>query len=66
MSIEDQNIIVNKNQSSFVWNHEILHFQSVDAYNPGPRYMYIHTFNNSIYLIKIIYNTILYCFFYNF
>lgn len=42
MSIEDQNIIVNKNQSSFVWNHEILHFRSVDyAYNPGPRYMYI-------------------------
>lgn len=41
MSIEDQNIIVNKNQSSFVWfNHEILHFQSIDAYNPGPRYMY--------------------------
>lgn len=40
MSIEDQNIIVNKNQSSFVWNHEILHFQSIDAYNPGSRYMY--------------------------
>lgn len=50
MSPEDQNIIVNKNQSSFVWNHEILHFQSVDAYNPGPRYMYIHVVLTTLFI----------------